>query len=142
MLSIVNRRGIAALAAVPPNSDHQEPASSPDQPALPVALSSARPADWPATSSGDWEHLLRTVVAAGRYRLVVDVAVERGPDPAGELRVLVAGSPVTPGIPVRVPGGRHVVELVTGDLDDVVVQGRCVTGGGQIRAVAVLLMPA
>jgi hypothetical protein len=137
---MVNGEGIFAFpprATAPPDSGRSRPV-----PVLPVALTSARPDDWPATNSLDWEHILRTVVTAGRYRLVVDAAAGPGPDLAGELRVLVAGTPVTSCLPVRACGGRHVVDLVTGDLEDIVVQGRCVAGGAPVRAVAVLLTPA
>jgi hypothetical protein len=101
-------------------------------PLPPVPLSPARPADWPATESADWESLLRTPAVSGRVQLILELVSDA--ETAGEARILVADEPAVGELTVTADMTRHVVEVaVTGEI---VVQARRITGRGGVRVSA------
>jgi hypothetical protein len=111
----------------------------------PVSLPPARSTDWPATTSEEWEGLVRTLAVpelAGA-RLVIDAVAE--PDTTGLVRVVAAGEPIAGELSVTSEVSRHTVDLpavVDGDRAEIVVQARRVDGDGAVRATAMLLPPA
>lgn len=106
--------------------------------AVPGALQSARPADWPATESPGWEGLARTLIPPGEIRLVVEAVADAGT--AGQARVVVDGSPAGTELAVSTERTRHVVTLHAEDeLTEVEVQARRGAGEGAVRVAALVL---
>jgi hypothetical protein len=95
-------------------------------PLLPV-----RPADWPATSSAEWERLF-----AGPWGAIVELRVAADPDTTGEARVLVDGQPV--GEPVTATSIPAVHTVSAGPGAEVTVEARRSDGPGLIRVAASL----
>jgi hypothetical protein len=108
-----------------------EPLAAPS-PLAAVALSPARPADWPATRSAGWEGLLWTMVPAriGRARLIVETLAEA--DTAGQIRAVIEGAPVGGDLPATAELARHTIDLPISaadstDIVEIAVQARRVS---------------
>jgi len=114
----------AAAALVPPPSSG-------------LPLMPARPTDWPATGSADWERLA-VAWPAGPVQVVLHTAADAGS--AGEVRVLINGVPVGAPVPVHAPGPEQsTVDTPAGG--EVVVEA-CRTGGTGLVRVAALYRTA
>jgi uncharacterized protein (DUF736 family) len=104
----------------------------------PSALIPARPGEWPATESPDWEGVVRTLVFPGQARLVVEAVSDL--ETTGQVRVVVGGSLVGEELSVTSVLTRHLVDLLAEDeLTEIVVHARLTEGEGAVRVAALLL---
>ena len=113
-------------------------APAPGLPALPVPMLAARPADWPAVCTGEWELLAVALVTMGDeagVQVQLHVAADAGT--TGSARVLVDGRAA--GEEVAIAGAApvtHTVAVVDGSV--IAVQARRSSGAGRVRVAAVL----
>jgi len=99
-------------------------------PVTPTQLVPARPVDWPATESPEWEALLRAPAASGG-QLTLDVVSDA--ETTGEVRVLAGDEPSGDALTVTDDLTRHVVEVPDGEIT---IQARRIGGTGAVRASA------
>ena len=109
-----------------------------------VHLAPARPANWPATTSSNWQGLLTTQLLQlpPGARLVVQAVA--GSKTTGHVRALMAGEPISDQLAVAPELMLHTIALPAApDYPvEVVVQARRVDGRSAIRVAAALLPPA
>jgi hypothetical protein len=110
------------------------PASAPSPP---VPLLPARPADWPATTSTEWERLAVTrAVPAGA---ALTIQIDADPGTTGAVRIVLDDTPLAEEIPAAPGAGTHTVPLPdTAAETEVAVEGRLRAGPGALRLTAVL----
>jgi hypothetical protein len=102
---------------------------------LPVPLLPARPVDWPATESSEWERL-STAQIEPTFPATVELHLVTEPDTNGEARVLVDGQPVGEPVAVTPALAVHSVPVTPGS--EITVEGRRSEGTGLVRVAALL----
>jgi hypothetical protein len=109
---------------------------------LPVPLPTARPVDWPATTSSEWERLAAVRLPAsyaGSVAVLVSVVAE--PGASGTVRVLLESAQVGDDLPVATNVTTHTLPVPGPTADaEIVVEARRLAGEGVVR-VASLLIP-
>lgn len=123
LLEAGRMRPAAALAPEPP-----------PVPAIPVPP--ARPVDWPATESSEWERLATLPVLLAERGAAVELSLAADPGSGGEARVLVDGQPV--GEPVPVTETLTTSTISVGAGTEISVEARRTEGTGLIRVTALL----
>lgn len=111
-------------------------------PVLAVPFVPARPADWPATDSAQWEPLIVTTAsrrlrgARLRIRAIADTTAY------GSVRITLDGFEADNELSVPPEPTHHEVALPdTGDGEvEIVIEARRISGTGMIRAMALLLL--
>lgn len=111
-------------------------------PGVAVPLLPARPSDWPATDSAEWEPLVatRTMLGQEGARLAVHAVTEGGAE--GSVRVTVDGVVTGGELPASPERSQHDVVLAgtAGEEVEVTVEARRSDGDGVIRAMAFLIL--
>jgi hypothetical protein len=138
LLEAARMRPPAAATLVATNEpDPTLPHAPATSPPTAVPLLPARPTDWPATVSAEWERLAATWLVPGTRVIRVTLSLLSDVDTAGNARVLVDGQPTGDTLPVTPTLSRATV-TISGAFSEIGVEAQRTDGGGSVRVAAVV----